>query len=222
MPGRDLIIAAILAALLHCGVALVYAPTLQPYLPSEGKPLALSIISEHKRTPEISEVVVHETKKEKEKEKEKDRKAYDRKEAALEKNADVPVKEREKADASPRGVPARISDPSPPPPAGQDTGRGPGKIVTEPAIPCYKSNPPPQYPEIARRRGYEGEILLSVMVAVDGTVVGLNVKESSGHPVLDRAAMKAVATWEFEPARRMGVPVPLPVDIPVRFVLRRP
>jgi len=216
MPGRHLIIAAVLAVLLHCGVAFVRMPASQPYFPSEDKPLALSIISEHKRIPEISEVVAHETKKE------KDRKVYDRKEAALEKSADVPVKEREKADASPRGVPARISDPSPPPQAGQDTGKRPGKIVTEPAIPCYKSNPPPQYPEIARRRGYEGEVLLSVMVAVDGTVVGLNVKESSGHSVLDRAAMKAVATWEFEPARRMGVPVPLPVDIPVRFVLRRP
>jgi len=77
-----------------------------------------------------------------------------------------------------------------------------------PVIPHYKSNPPPEYPAIARRRGYEGRVLLSATISIEGNVAGLKVKESSGHPVLDRAAMKAVEAWEFEPARRMGSPVP--------------
>ncbi len=87
-------------------------------------------------------------------------------------------------------------------------------------MPRYKKNPPPQFPEMARRRGYEGEVLLAVLVSVNGTVASVKVKESSGHSILDRAAVQAVAAWEFEPARRMGSPVPLWVDIPVRFVLK--
>lgn len=96
------------------------------------------------------------------------------------------------------------------------------QVSIQSAIPCYKTNPPPPYPAIARRRGYEGEVILSVMVAVDGTVAESKIKQSSGYSMLDRAAMNTVAGWTFEPARRMGIPVPLTVEIPVRFVLRTP
>ncbi|MDO9515572.1 MAG: energy transducer TonB [Syntrophales bacterium] len=222
MPRRDLVIAAVLAVLFHYSIALVRMPASQPHPPppSEGKILAKSIISEYKRTPKVSAVAVYEAKKK------EGRKTYDREVVALkkrvEKTADIPAEGRGKVDAPPKGAPAQISEPQPPFQAEPGTGSRAEKIVTEPAIPCYKNNPPPKYPEIARRRGYEGEVLLSVMVSVDGTVAALKVKESSGHPILDRAAMKTVAAWEFEPARRMGTPVPLSVDIPVRFVLRRP
>ncbi len=220
MPERDLVIAAVLAVVLHCSVALVRTPALQPRPISEDKTLKISIISEYKRNPEVSEIAVYETKKA------EDRKTYDRKKVALkkrvEKGLNAPAEGREKVYTPPKRAPARISEIQPPLQAEPDTGKRAEKIVTEPAIPCYKSNPPPKYPEIARRRGYEGEVLLSVMISVDGTVVALKVKESSGHPILDRAAVKAVAAWVFEPARRMGAPVPLSVDIPVRFVLRRP
>lgn len=96
------------------------------------------------------------------------------------------------------------------------------QVSTQSAIPCYKTNPPPPYPAIAQRRGYEGEVLLSVVVAADGTVAESKIKQSSGYSMLDRVAMKTVAGWTFEPARRMGIPVPLTVEIPVRFVLRTP
>ncbi|HOO89833.1 MAG TPA: energy transducer TonB [Syntrophales bacterium] len=96
------------------------------------------------------------------------------------------------------------------------------QAVIVPAMPRYQCNPPPKYPAIARRRGYEGRVLLSAMISTDGTVVELTVKESSGHLILDRAAVKAVETWKFDPATRMGFPIPLSVDVPVRFVLNHP
>jgi len=71
-------------------------------------------------------------------------------------------------------------------------------------------------------RGYEGSVLLSTKISIEGNVVEVRIKESSGHSVLDRAAVKAVEVWAFEPARRMGIPIPMLVDVPVRFVLRRP
>lgn len=224
MPGRDLIIATILAAALHCSVALVSAPVLQPYRLSKDKALEISIISEGKRNPKVSEVAAYETKKEEGGER------YDREvveleksvEKSVEKRTNIPAEVREKVDTPAKGVSAQIPEIPPPLHAESGMGKRAEKIVTEPAIPCYKSSPPPKYPEMARRRGYEGEVLLSVMISVDGTVIALKVKESSGHPILDRAAMKAVALWEFEPARRMRTPIPLSVDIPVRFVLRNP
>lgn len=215
MPNRSLVIAAVLAALLHGGVALVRIPASRPHHFSEEKTLALSIVSEYKK---VSGVAVHETEVEK-REKRDDR---DRVTATqgVKKRTDTPPKVREALPA-PRSAPARTSEP-PPLLTGRDTGTQAKKIVTAPPIPCYKNNPPPRYPALARRRGNEGEVLISAMISANGTVVALNVKESSGHPILDRAAVKAVAAWEFEPARRMGMPVPLSVDIPVRFVLQHP
>ncbi len=86
--------------------------------------------------------------------------------------------------------------------------------------PRYRSNDRPAYPLAARLRGYEGMVLLSVEVSADGRVDDLMVKRSSGYEVLDRSALEAVRNWTFEPARRMGQPVRMRVDIPVKFVLQ--
>lgn len=219
MPGRDLVIAAVLALLLHGGVALVGAPEPRSYPLSEGRPLAISLVSERGGTPKAPVVTVAEAKEEKKGEMHNRKETVPEKRA--EKKADAPAEGRGEAHAPPKSVPAPVPESSPPP-SGRGTGEGAEKMVTEVAIPCYKSNPSPKYPEIARRRGYEGEVLLSVVVSADGTVATVRVKRSSGHSILDRAAVEAVAKWEFIPARRMGAPVSLPVDIPVRFVLRRP
>lgn len=247
MSGRDLAVAVVLAALIHCGTALVRIPT--PNLPSlpGDQGIAISLVA-HDPPSDVSDMTVHEAKedggkqehvpKEKvalqkkvkvqeKKIEEKATKKAERKagekiekteERKISKGIIMPVETSEKSSPSSDGAIAPIANLSPLP-QGKEQAK---KRVTEPAIPCYKSNPSPKYPEIARRRGYEGEVLLSVMVADDGTVATLKVKQSSGHSILDRAAVKAVALWKFEPARRMGVPVPLTVDIPVRFVLRTP
>ena len=216
MPKRSLVIAVVLAALLHGGVALVRIPASRPHFLSEEKPLALSIVSEYKK---VSGVTVHETKKEERETRDDRNRVTTTKE--VKKRADTPPEGR-KALPPPQSEPARIFESPPPLLRERDAGTQAKKRVTAPPIPCYKNNPLPKYPVLARRRGYEGEVLISAMISASGTVVALNVKESSGHPILDRAAVKAVAAWEFEPARRMGAPVPLSVDIPVRFVLQRP
>jgi len=89
------------------------------------------------------------------------------------------------------------------------------------AVPRYRDNPPPSYPSVARRRGYEGLVILSVMVCTDGTVGDVRVKESSGKKILDRAAISGVRTWRFEPGARDGVVCEMAVDVPIRFVLQK-
>lgn len=48
------------------------------------------------------------------------------------------------------------------------------------------------YPERARQLGQEGVCLLRVTITREGEVKGVILKESSGHPLLDNAAMSAV------------------------------
>jgi TonB family protein len=88
------------------------------------------------------------------------------------------------------------------------------------AIPRYRDNDHPVYPWIARLRGYEGVVLLSAEIYADGYVGNLKLKKSSGFAVLDRSALDAVKTWKFEPGRRMGRPISMWVDVPVKFILR--
>jgi protein TonB len=88
------------------------------------------------------------------------------------------------------------------------------------AVPAYRKNPPPSYPRTARRRGYEGTVLLEVLVGREGEVKDLRLFESSGHDVLDHAAMKAVMQWAFDPGMRGDEPVEMRVKVPVRFDLK--
>lgn len=87
------------------------------------------------------------------------------------------------------------------------------------AVPRYNENTPPIYPAVARRKGYEGVVLLLAEILVNGSVGDVKIKRSSGHEILDRSALKAVKKWKFEPARRMDCPVVMWVEVPVRFVL---
>ena len=88
------------------------------------------------------------------------------------------------------------------------------------AKPKYLENRQPQYPEMARRRGYEGEVLLNVLVAANGSVADISVKHSSGHAVLDKAAMEAVRQWLFVAATISGQPVTIWVEVPIIFQLK--
>ncbi len=92
-----------------------------------------------------------------------------------------------------------------------------GNVVT--AKPRYRSNPKPDYPLTSRRRGEEGVVTLIVAVEVNGTPSAISLRKSSGHPLLDHAALDAVHRWTFEPERRGGQPVHSVVEVPVRFSL---
>jgi protein TonB len=87
-------------------------------------------------------------------------------------------------------------------------------------IPGYYRNPPPPYPAEARRLKQEGKVLLEVVVSAEGRVADLALKQSSGFPLLDEAALKAVRHWRFKPARLAGLMTQTKVQIPIRFELR--
>jgi len=98
--------------------------------------------------------------------------------------------------------------------------RTPANATVVEAIPRYSQNAPPSYPAIARKRGYEGTVVLEVLVRPDGRVGDLRIITSSGHKTLDKSAMKTVKRWQFEPGRRGDETVAMWVRVPVDFRLQ--
>ncbi len=76
------------------------------------------------------------------------------------------------------------------------------------------------YPVQARRRGVEGVVEVEIAVDEAGSVTTLRVVVSSGHPVLDEAALRGLSGVRFTPAFRNGRPIPHTFRQPVRFVHR--
>jgi protein TonB len=62
------------------------------------------------------------------------------------------------------------------------------------------------YPRLARRNGLEGVVILKLTIDEDGTLLSVEVEQSSGHGVLDRAAMEALRELEAlpRPPRALG------------------
>lgn len=96
----------------------------------------------------------------------------------------------------------------------------PPEIPITAALPVYRKNSPPQYPVLARKRNYQGTVILEVLVRSDGTAGSVRLVQSSGHDMLDGAALKGVQGWLFHPARRGEEPVDMWVQIPIRFHLQ--
>ena len=85
---------------------------------------------------------------------------------------------------------------------------------------AYLNNPPPSYPMAARRMGMQGKVILNVEVLADGNCGQITIEKSSGHAMLDQAALHTVKTWRFLPASRAGQVVDKWFMIPVQFLLK--
>ncbi|MCO6455893.1 MAG: energy transducer TonB [Pirellulaceae bacterium] len=85
--------------------------------------------------------------------------------------------------------------------------------------PDFSGNLPPSYPAEAVRRRLEGTVMLRLHIAATGRVVRVEVLDSSGHAVLDRAAVQAVSKWRGRPAQQSGLPVSTVESLSVRFRL---
>lgn len=84
---------------------------------------------------------------------------------------------------------------------------------------AYLRNPPPRYPLVARRNGEQGTVTLRVLVTREGLPASVNVEKTSGSGHLDSAALEAVRTWRFAPARQGTQPIEAWVLVPIVFRL---
>jgi protein TonB len=76
----------------------------------------------------------------------------------------------------------------------------------------------PEYPQIAKQSGAQGEVVLTAMIGVNGKVK--DVKVLQGHPLLRNAAIAAVKQWVYKPTLLNGVPVEAETRITLKFVAR--
>ena len=92
--------------------------------------------------------------------------------------------------------------------------------VTAPSFSAaYLKNPPPRYPISARRRGEQGTVTLRVFVTREGIPARVALETTSGAAALDEAALDAVKSWRFVPARQGGQAVDAWVLVPIVFRL---
>lgn len=67
--------------------------------------------------------------------------------------------------------------------------------------------------------GWEGSVVLHVLVDAQGGAAEVTVAAGSGQPVLDASAVEAVRRWRFSPALEAGKPVTRVHDVRIRFRL---
>ncbi len=136
-----------------------------------------------------------------------------------------PTSEGEAAEPAPAAPEVLTSEKGEEPAAPVGEGEeeaGPGGPEEKPAGPTRgpgaAGGSAPTYPKDALDRGLEGKVSLSVAVAADGAVSSVSVAHSSGHDILDQAAVRAVKRdWRFLAALENGEPTSGSITVTFEF-----
>ena len=101
--------------------------------------------------------------------------------------------------------------------SGADEDRDPMSVTGDHVVPARPDgrvqNKAPAYPPDAARRGSQGLVGLLIHITENGTPAWVDVRVSSGDPVLDNAARDAVSAWRFQPARAGGCGRPVRLSL---------
>jgi protein TonB len=106
---------------------------------------------------------------------------------------------------------------SPPPPAPTQTVFEVYE-VDEPPQPVVQVQP--EYPEVARKAGLEGRVIVAAVVDENGNVIQASI-HSSTNPIFNDAALEAAKKMKFKPARQKDIAVKVKVLIPFVFKLTK-
>jgi protein TonB len=87
--------------------------------------------------------------------------------------------------------------------------------------PSILSKADPSYPQSARQGGLEGTVVLKVQILENGRAGNVSISRSSGHDILDDAAVAALREWRFAPAkdRDSGQAISCYTTLPISFRL---
>lgn len=67
------------------------------------------------------------------------------------------------------------------------------------------------YPQLARKHGWQGEVLLAFRLEADGRIIDAHIARSSGYEILDRAALTALGKVKQINSGSNGFAMQLPV-----------
>jgi protein TonB len=106
-------------------------------------------------------------------------------------------------------------------PASSQSGSNAGPSLRGLAKPSILSKVNPAYPPAAKQENLEGTVDLRIQILTSGRPSEVSVARSSGHRILDEAAVAAVEQWQFVPAKKLsnGQPVACTIIYPISFQL---
>ena len=78
-----------------------------------------------------------------------------------------------------------------------------------------------EYPRELRDAGIGGTANVWVFIDTEGVVQSRQIRESSGYPELDQAALNVAKVIRFTPAKNMGRTVPVWIVLPISFRVGR-
>ena len=114
--------------------------------------------------------------------------------------------------------------PPPPPPPGS------GRTEESPIFYAWEQAPEvlkmvlPEYPEIARKAGVEGKVILTIVVDEQGNVIQADIMVEEPIGIFGQAAIDAVMQYKFKPARQRDKAIKVQMGHTIIFSLstRRP
>jgi len=83
--------------------------------------------------------------------------------------------------------------------------------------PKVLARPPLEYPAEAAKDGIKGYVVMNILIAKDGSVELAKVLESEPSDIFDNAALNAVRSWRFSPAKYKQKPVKMWAKQKIRF-----
>ncbi len=86
-------------------------------------------------------------------------------------------------------------------------------------VPRATYRPPLKYPQYARDRGIDGEVILNILVDKTGAVEQIKLLASNPAGIFDDVAMDSVRGWQFDPATYKGGAVKVWVKQKISFNL---
>ena len=111
------------------------------------------------------------------------------------------------------GIVGRVPAAPPEPPGAVRVG---GQVAAPKLVHTVR----PEYPEVARMAHLSGIVVLEAVVGTDGRVE--SVKALNANPVLEQAAIDAVAQWRYKPLLLNGVPTRFILTVTITFSVREP
>jgi len=121
---------------------------------------------------------------------------------------------------------------------GDSTATGSGEVAIAPPpaeikdedppdfVPVEKNPEPttpirPTFPDIARKAGIEGRVVVKVLIDKDGKPIKSQILKNPGTDIFDEAATKAVMDATYSPAEQNGKPVKVWMVIPISFKMNK-
>ena len=111
---------------------------------------------------------------------------------------------------SPPPAPPKLPDPAPAPTAPIRRG---GVVMMSNLVHQVQ----PIYPTLAMKSRTQGVVILEAVITREGTIDPARIRVSSGHILLNEAAIDAVKQWRYKPTLLNGEPVEILTTISVNF-----